>query len=101
MQCLAQLTDAVLENTIAYERPRPNGVEHLLFCDEQPRVLDQQSQNRKCFRAQGDRVRFVPQAFVREIETKSSERDFFQCLHFTIFGQVSPRWMTSRLRGCK
>ena len=78
---LAKLPDAGLEDGIADIRFGPHGLEQFLLGDELAWVFDQELEDRKRFRPQGNRLRTLPEAFVRGVQSKSAERVLVWPLH--------------------
>ena len=89
---LAKLPDAGLEHRIADVGRGPDAVEQLLLGHQLARVLDEKPQDGKRLRPQRDPLRAFPQAFIRQVETKSTECDLVGWLHH---GNITA---TARLR---
>ena len=74
-ESLSQLTNGNFEHGFAYERPRPNGVEQFLFCDQPARMPKQIVQHREGFRSELYGLGAFPQALIAQVQAKGIEVD--------------------------
>src|SRR5213594_1800713 len=74
-ESLSQLTNGDFEHSFAYERPRPNGVEQFLFCDQLTRMPKQIVQHCEGFGSELYGLRAFPQALIGQVQAKGIEDD--------------------------